>query len=336
MPPTNPRCPTLARDPRPPCSGRREATALVAGAALILAAACSSSDSDGADALEEVSIGLIPIVDVAPVYLGIEQGFFEDQGIDLQPELAQGGAAVVPAVVSGDNDFGFSNMTSLLVARSEGLPLQVVSAGSATTGDVEEDYSVVMVAAESEIEDAADLEGVTVAVNTLNNIGDTTIRNVVAEAGGDDSEVGFVEMPFPDMPAAVEEGRIDAAWMNEPFVTLGLQQGSRVVAANYAGTHAELAAASYFATEDLVESDPDLVERFTEAMRASAEYAEANPDEVRTVLGTYTDIDEDIVEELILPRWYGEVNEEAVQLLSDLAAEHGLIDESLNVGEVLP
>jgi NitT/TauT family transport system substrate-binding protein len=338
MPSTHPRCLASARDPRPTRPGLRVATAAAAGAALMLAAACGSDEQDdvNADGLDEVSVGLIPIVDVAPVYLGIEQGFFEEQGIDLQPQLAQGGAAIVPAVVSGENDFGFSNMTSLLVARSEGLPLQVVSAGSATTGDVEEDYSVVMVTEDSEIEDAADLEGVTVAVNTLNNIGDTTIRNVVAEAGGDPAEVEFVEMAFPDMPSALEEGRIDAAWMNEPFVTTGLQDGARVVAANYAGTHEELAAATYFATEELVASDPELVERFTEAMRTSAEYAEANPEEARAILGTYTEIDEEVAAELILPRWYGEVNEESVQLLSDLAAEHGLIDEALDATEVLP
>ncbi len=49
----------------------------------------------------------------------------------------------------------------------------------------------------------------------LNNIGDTTVKTAVAEAGGDPSKVTFVEMPFPDMPAHLAAGTIDAAWEAE-------------------------------------------------------------------------------------------------------------------------
>ncbi|QVQ54466.1 ABC transporter substrate-binding protein [Spiractinospora alimapuensis] len=318
--------------------GRAVRAAVAAGGAAVLASACGG-DGDvaaGEDGLEQVTVGLIPIVDVAPVYLGIEQGFFEARGIDLHTELAQGGAAIVPAVVSGQYEFGFSNTTSLLVANAEGIPLHMVSAGSATTGDVEEDYSVVVVAADSPITDAGGLAGRTVAVNTLNNIGDTTIRHMVEQAGGDATDVEFVEMPFPDMPAAVDEGRVDAAWMNEPFVTSSLNSGMRVVAANYAGTHEELTAATYFATPDQIESDPDLVERFTEAMNESSAYAQDNPDEARRVLTTYTEIDDAAAQELILPNWPGSINEESVRLLADLAEQDGLIDEPPNLDEIIP
>src|SRR5882757_2769438 len=64
---------------------------------------------------DNVKVGVIPIIDVAPVYLGKQQGFFSKRNIELTMELAQGGAAIVPAVVSGQYQFGFSNVVSLML-----------------------------------------------------------------------------------------------------------------------------------------------------------------------------------------------------------------------------
>jgi NitT/TauT family transport system substrate-binding protein len=67
-----------------------------------------------------------------------------------------------------------------------------------------------VVTREASIRTAADLAGKRVAVNTLKNIGDTTIRASVRKAGGDPSSIKFVELAFPDMPAALQAGRVDA------------------------------------------------------------------------------------------------------------------------------
>ena len=65
---------------------------------------------------DKVKVGVIAIVDVAPIYLGKQKGFFTKRNIDLTLETAQGGAAIVPGVVSGQYQFGFSNVISLLLA----------------------------------------------------------------------------------------------------------------------------------------------------------------------------------------------------------------------------
>jgi ABC-type nitrate/sulfonate/bicarbonate transport system substrate-binding protein len=165
-----------------------------------------------------------PIVDVAPIYLGKQKGFFSNRNIELTLETGQGGAAIVPGVVSGQFQFGFSNVTSLLIARERGLPLKVVSNGVASTGKDKADYSGVVTRDDS-IKTAADLEGKRVAVNTLKNIGDSTIRASVRKAGGDPSWIKFVELPFPDMPAALEAGRVDAIWVVEPFLSAAVGAG---------------------------------------------------------------------------------------------------------------
>lgn len=317
---------------------KRSLTTAAVSAALLLVTACGATGagSQNGDGTDAVTVGLIPIVDVAPVYLGEKQGFFAERGIDLKMESGQGGAAIVPGVVSGQFQFGFSNVTSLLLAQSKGLPLKVVSAGSSTTGDSDADYGAVVTPKGSDIADAKDLAGKSVAVNTLNNIGDTTVREVVRKAGGDPKTVKFVELPFPDMPAAVQEGRVDAAWVTEPFVTIAVNQGARVVVANYAGTHPELTVATYFTSKELIASNPDLVKRFTEAMNESLAYARENPDEARRILSSYTKIDDATAKELTLPRWPAAISVDSVQRLADLAAKDGLVTEKPDVRALLP
>jgi len=94
------------------------------------------SGSATSKAPDKVTVGVIPIVDVAPIYLGKAQGFFSKRNIDLNMTLAQGGAAIVPAVVSGQYQFGFSNVVSLLLGRSRGVGVKAVSNGVNSTGDV--------------------------------------------------------------------------------------------------------------------------------------------------------------------------------------------------------
>jgi NitT/TauT family transport system substrate-binding protein len=221
------------------------------------------------------------------------------------------------------------------VAASKGLPIKVVCNGVASTGDAK-DYSGVVVKAGSPIHSAADLAGRTVAVNTLKNIGDTTVRASVRKAGGDPKAVKFVELAFPDMPAALQAGRVDAIWVVEPFLTAATAAGGRVVAANYVDAAPNLTVATYFTSVALTKSNPDLVKRFTEAMNESLRYADAHPDEVRQVLGTYTQIAADVAAKIALPKWPTDINRQSVQTLADLAVGDGLMTKAPDVGALLP
>lgn len=184
---------------------RRSPVAPFAATAVLLASACGGTDSSSpgdADELTPITVGVMPIVDTAAIFLGDEQGIFAEHGLELTFEMTQGGAAIIPAVVGDSYEFGFSNVPSLLVGATQDLPLRLVAPANTTTGDTEEDFSAVLVAEDSDIAAPEDLSGHTVAVSTLNNIGDVTISQVVEDAGGDASSIEFVEMPFPDMPAA--------------------------------------------------------------------------------------------------------------------------------------
>jgi NitT/TauT family transport system substrate-binding protein len=315
---------------------RRHLAALLLATSLLATAACGSEEPAAPGQPDKVTVGVIPILDVAPIYLGLEKGFFEKRDIDLELKQAEGGAAIVPAVMSGQYQFGFSNVVSLLLATQEKLPLKIVSNGNNSTGVDGEDFAGLMVKGDSPIQSAKDLEGKTVAANTLQNIVDTTVRASVREAGGDPTKVKFVALPFPEQPAALESGQVDAIFVVEPFQSAVLAEGGRTIASSYVDAAENLTIAAYFTSEQQRAENPDLVRRFTEAMAESLSYADQHPDEARQIIGTYTKIAPEVIEQLTLPKWPAEVNWDSVEALAELAVEDGLLDEKPDLNALKP
>jgi NitT/TauT family transport system substrate-binding protein len=286
--------------------------------------ATGGSPSSSGSKTTQVKVGVIPIVDVAPLYLGQQKGFFSSRGIDLKMETAQGGAAIIPGVVSGQFQIGFSNVTSLMIAQTKGVPIKSVVNGATSTGETESDITGVAVKKNSPVKSPKDLAGKTVAVNTLQNIGDTTVRETVRQDGGDPSKVKFVEMPFDQMPAALDGGQVDAAWVGEPALTIAKLQGARVIASPFAETDPKLTVATYFASTKLIQENPDLVKKFTEAVTESLEYASEHPDEARQTLTTYTKIDGEVLKNLTLPKWTAEIDMASLEKLASLGEKDGI------------
>jgi NitT/TauT family transport system substrate-binding protein len=318
---------------------RRRFTALLLASTLIAAsAACGNSASPTPQSTpgqpDKVKAGVIAIVDVAPIYLGKSKGFFSNRNIDLTLETAQGGAAIVPAVVAGQYQFGFSNVVSLLLAQSRNVPVKVVSNGNNSTGDKSNDFGGIVVK-DPAITSPKQLEGKKVATNTLKNIVDTSVKDIVKKDGGDPSKVSFVELAFPDMAAALDAGNVQGIFVVEPFLSAAKAKGWKVIG-TYADVDPGLCVALYFTSSQLTQSNPDLVKRFTEAMKESLAYADAHPDEVRAILGTYTQITEDVRKNLTLPKWPTDINKDAVTKLGDLAVTYGLLTAKPDLGALLP
>jgi NitT/TauT family transport system substrate-binding protein len=308
--------------------------------AVLTTAACGSSDDSGSSAgggggPVHLTVGVIPIVDVAPIYLGQEQGFFADHDIDLELVQESGGAAAVPGVVAGDFQFSFGNVTSVLLAGSQNVPLRMVAEGNSSTGDPATDFSAVVVSADSPIRSTADLAGKTVGVNNLKNIGEVTIRKVVEDAGGDPDSIQFVELAFPDMPAAVTNGNVDAAWVVEPFLTAATAQGARKVVANFAEAVDDLTVASYFTTEQYIQQNPDVVDDFQAAIKQSLQYAQDNPDEVRRIITTYTSISADVAATMALPAYPQDINVDSLETVADLMKRYDITEDTVDVSTLL-
>jgi NitT/TauT family transport system substrate-binding protein len=282
----------------------------------------------------KLTVAAIAIVDVAPLYLGNHKGFFQEQGLDLTIQNTQGGAESVPGVVSGQYQFAFANVVSLLLAHAKGLPIKVIAAGNSSTGKPE-DFGGILVAAGSPIKAMKDLEGKTLSVNQLNNIGGLTVRAAMRKAGGDPDKLKLIEVRFPEMPAALGQGRVDAAWIVEPFLTIARNQGATVLDWNFMDTTPNLMIAAYFTTADYAQKNPDVAKRFTAAINKSLTYASEHPDEARAILLTYTKIDKAIADKLNLPQWTPQVNRESLGVVADLMVQDKLLTGKPDIDALL-
>jgi NitT/TauT family transport system substrate-binding protein len=242
----------------------------------------------------------------------------------------------VPSVLSGNQQFGFSNVVTLLLAQAQGLPVKVVSNGTNSTGVDGADFGALMVGAGSAVQSVKDLAGKKVAVNTFQNVVELAVRASALKAGIDPESIEFVKLPFPDMPAALSEGRADAVFVVEPFQQIVLSQGGRALASSYVDTAPDLSVAMYFTSKQLLGENPDLVKRFTEAMNESLAYADAHPDEVRRILPTYTKIGPEIIPELVLPKWPADINTESVAAIAELAEQEKVLPKKPDIADLMP
>jgi NitT/TauT family transport system substrate-binding protein len=309
---------------------------------VLLVAGCGDDDDGdagggtaGSAEVETLKVGVIPIADVAPLYLGVDKGFFADEQLKIEPQLAEGGAAIVPSVVSGDYQIGFSNTTSLIIAASKKLPVQIISQGVLGGTGPDDAWDGVIVPKGSDIKDIAGLEGKTVAVNTLNNVSQVVVNTALKEAGADYTKVKYVEVPFPDMNAALESGRVDAAFQVEPGYSGGLAAGSKNISNAYEEMAPNYTVATYFASKQYIAESRDVVDRFTRAMQKSLEYASAHDDEVRAIVGTYTEIPQAVLDKMNLPVWESDLNRPTIEQTSAAAKEYGFVEEEPSLDDLI-
>jgi NitT/TauT family transport system substrate-binding protein len=272
----------------------------------------SSSGGSSAGSPDKIKVGVIPIVDVAPIYIGKQQGFFSKRKIDPTLEQAQGGAAIVPAVVSGQYQFGFSNVVSLMLAQSKNVPIKAVANGNNATGDPKKDFGMLVVK-DPAIKSAKDLAGKTVATNTLKNIVDTSVKEIVKQDGGDPAQVKLVE----------------------PFLSAALAKGWHTVG-SFADVQPNLCISAYFTSQQEIAKDSDLVTRFGEAMKESLTYADAHPDAVRQVVTTYTTIKSDVAAKMTLPKYSTDIDRASLDKLSTLMVGDGLLQQPADTSKLLP
>ena len=117
---------------------RRALAGFVAAALLALAGCGDDGGSSGAKkegGVTKVKVGVLPISNVAPLYLGMKKGFFKAEGLEVEPSIGQSGNELVTGMVSGSTDFAFLGYVPLMSARSQGLPVKVVAQRRQRRGD---------------------------------------------------------------------------------------------------------------------------------------------------------------------------------------------------------
>jgi NitT/TauT family transport system substrate-binding protein len=203
----------------PPIAG--ESPRLVAPPAAV-------SSGPGPAQVTRVRLGELGILGGAGYYLAIENGYFAEQGIEVEPVRFTTGGEMTPPLAAGQLDVGAGGITAgLFNAMARGLNLRIVSDHGYSAPGRPVNALVVRrdLLDTGQVRTAADLRGRRIAIPSTTVAAMTDVRAYVAEGGLALSDVRVDELPFPDMLPALANGSIDAATPVEPFITFMVQRG---------------------------------------------------------------------------------------------------------------
>ncbi len=298
--------------------------------------ASSAPDATSAASLAQVIISTAPIASEAPVYIGLQEGFFEDHGIELSVVVTAGAAEDAPLLQSGEIQFASMTLVSLAQAREAGVDIKMAGPPAAwSTGVPGDDFVGVYARPESGIESPADLAGKTVATNTLAGLGPMVIRNSVKVHGGDPAAVEFVEVGFPEMISVLENDQVDAIWLAEPFITMAEEAGFVPVAWPFQDVDPDSYPTAFLVTtSEFAENNAEVYDAFIAAYSEALAYTAANDDAVRASLPNLTGLSPELAEAITMPKFApGTFTNDQIQPMADVIYEDGAVSEPLNLDE---
>lgn len=306
---------------------RRSVTVAASTGALVLLAACGGgvSGSDGDESTpNSITIAYAPNVDLQPGKIAIEQGFLADQGLEGELVTVTEGAQEFPLMLNGQLDIGGITIFNVLSAINEGIPIRFLPIASRISSDPETASLALLTASNTSIAALSDLEGRTIAVNSLYGGSHVSTMALLKEAGVDPDSVNFVTLPYNQQFSALEAGRVDAVVQLSPFLQDSLASGAQVLAYPQEALPGGIWNV-YFVLEDFATENPDVVNRFVEAMQAANEYANANPEEVQRLAAETANAPVELsprIPEFV--RWEPEIIDQWVPLYNEFSSEGGL------------
>ena len=193
-------------------------------AITLLLTACGGSKS--ADTPTKLTVGYIPVMIDAPLYVGIEKGYFRRENIDINLAPLAGGTDVITQTATGNFDVGLGGLgVGTFNALSKNIGITVVAPLHSETPPVTTPLVVSKKAYDSgQIRSVADLKAKKVAIDAAGSateIGWRAHWKRVASL----TDVQVETVAFSDVPAALANGAIAASMLGEPIVTQAKDMG---------------------------------------------------------------------------------------------------------------
>ncbi|AZV60302.1 ABC transporter substrate-binding protein [Peribacillus frigoritolerans] len=314
---------------------------------VLLVSACSSSDetttknkgNSGGKAIKLTFTEPARLLSVAPLYVAIEQGFFEEEGIEVEIVSGGGGAQVIASVLSGEAQFAVSGPRSMFTPLDKGEDLLAIqSLNSALTYQITLSKQYLKkknVSKDSTFEDrVASLNGATIGTNLVGDSGDVYTRYLMQMHGVDHNNLKTVKLAGDGSKiGGMQEGIVDGGIASPP---MGLQAESKDVGEIVINTSEEpmygnMVWEAVFAKKEYLEENHETSLKVVRAIGQGMEFTRNNPREAAESIVSYFDgIDVDILEESLVGlkntfKGYGEMNQEAWDNAQDPLVEFGKI-----------
>ncbi|WP_298259908.1 ABC transporter substrate-binding protein [Bradyrhizobium sp.] len=208
----------------------------------------------------------------APFFLGMERGYFEKEGIDLDIRQGRGSVPTVQAVAAGTATFGYADLASVLKAADKGAPVVVVGVL------LQKSPMAFISLAEKNIREPQDLRGKSLALTPGDSLSQI-LPLVLSKVGMKESDMTIIAGDNRAKLNAVINGQADA------MLGYSMDQNLRITAAThkpvttlpFADYGVNLASSSIVAAKDTTDKHGDLVARFMRAATHAVTDAEKDP-----------------------------------------------------------
>jgi NitT/TauT family transport system substrate-binding protein len=304
-----------------------------AGCGLLGGSDEAESNPSGGLEKPKIKVGIIPSTDMAPLYVALNEGYFKDEGLDVELVTLGGGGEAMTSLLGGDVDFSFASYPLLVQAQQKGkgkVDVKIVSDASAAKPDT----VAVVVKKDSPLRSAADLEDKKIAVTSTGSMADLAVLAGMKAAKADTSGIKWKVMKFPDMLPKLQSGEIDAAFLVEPFLSVAQAQlGVWTVFQPMVGRLDGIALNGYAALGKTTTAYPKTVAAFQRAV-LKAHRAATTPqgqNALREALMAQAKVKPEIAPVLHLPAYPLTTDPTRLQRVPDLLREFGLINEPFDI-----
>jgi NitT/TauT family transport system substrate-binding protein len=240
-----------------------------------------------AAAAAPVNVAIVPIDADAQFYYAEALGIFRKNGVDVNITSIAKGSAILAAVIGGSVDVGVANPISVIEAYKRGVDITCIAPSSFYSSRAP---STALIVKDPAIKSAHDLEGKTVAVNALKDLTQLSAMNWIDKNGGDSSKAKYVELGFAQMLPALQQGRIDAAVLAEPMLTMA-KSSARILGTPYDTVAPVFPVGCFFATAAYLKQNAASVATLVETLREAGTWANKHQRESGDILARAAKMD---------------------------------------------
>ncbi len=256
----------------------------------LFASGCKEKDSAAEDKLDPVTLNEVAhSVFYAPQYAAIENGYFEEEGIDLTLVTGFGADKTMTAVLSGEADIGFMGAESSVYAFQEGASDPVINFAQLT----QRAGNFIVARNADEDFEWEDLKGKYVLGGRKGGMPEMVFEYILKQKGIDPEKDLTIDqsIDFGSTAAAFSGGQGDYTVEFEPSATALEEEGSGFVVASCGVESGYVPYTSYSAKSSFLEENPDLIQRFTNALQKGMDYVNSHtPEEIaETIAPQFTD-----------------------------------------------
>lgn len=217
-----------------------------------------------------VSVAYVPIMKFAPLFVAAERGLFNDYGLNVDINRVSSGTEAIAFLSEGRIDVGgIAIVTSLWNGWNEGLDIRVFAPGGLEPLENSPTKFLLRADLAGEVTEVAELEGRTIALAGGPGSGGEYLAAKALELGGlTIRDVNIVQMGNPDMPAAFENGSVDAGLLGSPYADAALDAGTAVTLAE--DLVPGLMTVAFVGSGEFITERPEVALRFTLALMQAA------------------------------------------------------------------